>query len=717
MVKQDDQQFAYAYDTGNRLVSRTDAAGRITAYAWDAADRVTTLTLPSGKAYHYTYDPNGNRIGITMPSGSVHALAYDALNQATGYTPPGSAAYSRVLDADRMGTHFALPSGRTTDVLYDAGGRPTSQSNHTGPTLDGHTTLAYASGDPTSRVSVATREVPGAFTTATSLTYDGSLLTGKAVVTGADADYNGASTYVYDNDFLVTQRKLSSGGDTVTQAISRNIDRLVTQDGRFAIARNGPAGSASSYSDAAANLALTYDASARVSTRTFTVGGTQVYRVALTYDNAGQISQRVETVGGTPQTYAYGYTADDFLARRDEGRIAARAVHVRRQWQSNSRLVSGVAETSTYDAQDRLTQRGATNYLFDADGYLQARGADTFDYSAEGELLSAHAGGQTIDYAYDAYGRRVGRTVGGAREAYFYGDPRRPFLTTAVRDSAHVLTTYYYDDDGLLYALDRGGVHYYVGTDQIGTPHVVTDASGTVVKTLTYDSFGSLVSDSNPSFALPIGFAGGLVDPTTRLVRFGLRDYDPDAGRWTARDPVFFDAPAVNLYAYTDNNPLSFRDTSGLDWSWEGFKSTASEYGGRAVDWVKANYGRIADFAAEQLGKVSDKVKLGKETWDKGKKVVDTANDVEETILTVEENMQQPVNGNQSGNQAAALLKCGLKWLKKAHLPFDFITENASATIDQVRGRGQQGLRRGDRVRRRITRVPRCSKGEQDLPP
>jgi RHS repeat-associated protein len=204
------------------------------------------------------------------------------------------------------------------------------------------------------------------------------------------------------------------------------------------------------------------------------------------------------------------------------------------------------------------------------------------------------------------------------------------------------------------------------------------------VKILTYDSFGSVVSDSNPSLELPIGYAGGLSDPVTGLVRFGLRDYDPDAGRWTARDPVFFDAPAVNLYAYTDNDPVAFGDPSGLDWSWEGFKSSASQAVGQAVEWGKTNAGKIAEFVADQASKFSDKVKLGKETWDKGKKVVDTANDVEDTIITVEENMNTPQNGNESGNQGANLLRCGLKWLKKAPLPFDWITEPATATLDQA---------------------------------
>lgn len=36
----------------------------------------------------------------------------------------------------------------------------------------------------------------------------------------------------------------------------------------------------------------------------------------------------------------------------------------------------------------------------------------------------------------------------------------------------------------------------------------------------------------------PFGFAGGLYDRDTGLTRFGARDYDPQTGRWTAKDSI-----------------------------------------------------------------------------------------------------------------------------------------------------------------------------------
>ena len=91
---------------------------------------------------------------------------------------------------------------------------------------------------------------------------------------------------------------------------------------------------------------------------------------------------------------------------------------------------------------------------------------------------------------------------------------------------------------------------------------MVVDASGAVVKRLAYDAYG-VETDLDPGFFLPIGYAGGLRDPVTRLVRFGLRDYEPASGRFTARDPAGFEGSSRNLYAYANNSPVSFRDLDG----------------------------------------------------------------------------------------------------------------------------------------------------------
>ena len=79
---------------------------------------------------------------------------------------------------------------------------------------------------------------------------------------------------------------------------------------------------------------------------------------------------------------------------------------------------------------------------------------------------------------------------------------------------------------------------------------------------LDYDVHGRILMDSNPGFQ-PFAFAGGLHDPDTGLLRFGARDYDPEVGRWTAKDPTGFAGGDTNLYAYAGGDPVNYIDPNG----------------------------------------------------------------------------------------------------------------------------------------------------------
>jgi RHS repeat-associated protein len=70
------------------------------------------------------------------------------------------------------------------------------------------------------------------------------------------------------------------------------------------------------------------------------------------------------------------------------------------------------------------------------------------------------------------------------------------------------------------------------------------------------------VSDSSAGFQ-PFGFAGGLRDMDTDLVRFGARDYEPTTGRWTSRDALRFAGGDTDLYNYVAGDPLNNIDPSG----------------------------------------------------------------------------------------------------------------------------------------------------------
>jgi RHS repeat-associated protein len=111
----------------------------------------------------------------------------------------------------------------------------------------------------------------------------------------------------------------------------------------------------------------------------------------------------------------------------------------------------------------------------------------------------------------------------------------------------------------------KNGVTYRIISDHLGSVRMVVNiATGAVAQRMDFDEFGNVLVDSNPKFQ-PFGYAGGLFDNATRLVRFGARDYDASIGRWTAKDPIGFNGKSPNLYSYVLNEPINFLDPTGLE--------------------------------------------------------------------------------------------------------------------------------------------------------
>jgi RHS repeat-associated protein len=83
-----------------------------------------------------------------------------------------------------------------------------------------------------------------------------------------------------------------------------------------------------------------------------------------------------------------------------------------------------------------------------------------------------------------------------------------------------------------------------------------------------YDEFGLIIDEDLAENWTPVlfGYAGGLQDRDTMLIRFGARDYDPMVGRWTSKEPLGFNG-ASNFYVYAENDPVNKVDPSGnLAW-------------------------------------------------------------------------------------------------------------------------------------------------------
>ena len=263
----------------------------------------------------------------------------------------------------------------------------------------------------------------------------------------------------------------------------------------------------------------------------------------------------------------------------------------------------------TYSDEDHLLSAGGTTYQYDLDGFLTNKTNGTnitnYVYSSRGELLGVNlADGRTIEYVHDPLGRRIAKKVDGAvTEKYLWQGMTR--LLAIYDGSDNLLMRFEYADDRVPVAVTTEGVSYYLAYDPVGSLRVVADSVGDVIKRVDYDSFGNVIEDTNESFRIPFGFAGGLHDRDTELLRFGFRDYDPDVGRWTAKDPIFFAGGDTDLYGYVLNDPVNWIDPWGLIWV-----TTNIDYHGTS-NWDRG----LLMYATELIGSGMDPIAPGDDSF------------------------------------------------------------------------------------------------------
>lgn len=166
--------------------------------------------------------------------------------------------------------------------------------------------------------------------------------------------------------------------------------------------------------------------------------------------------------------------------------------------------------------------------------------------------------GKHIEYLIDGQNRRVARKVNGQiTKRWLYADGLMPI---AELDSTGAVEKRY----GPGYIV-KNDTTYRVIKDHLGSVRMVVNSqTGEVVQRIDYDAWGNITNLQNPDEFTDIGFAGGLYDRHTGLIRFGARDYDPQTGRWTSKDPILFEGGTSNLYEYVLNDPVNNRDFSGM---------------------------------------------------------------------------------------------------------------------------------------------------------
>ncbi len=550
---QGERQAGFGFDpTTGWLTSATNADNQVTAYELDAAGRTTRLTQADQATWEFGYDASDNLVALTEPNGAnQHTFIYTPQNLLESYRSPLGAIELFSYDKDRRLIQRQFPSGQTLQWHYNSKGQmavfQTPQGDHT---------FRY---DPTTGFLSEALSRDGQRVTNR---YDGSLLTSVTwggVVTST-------VSYAYNNDFQVSQMAYAG----LNLPLGYDGDGLLTNVGSIALTHNATNGFLTRVADGPFTIAYERNEFGEI-TKTVATQGAELYRAERSYDVLGRIARKVETIYGVTATWDYAYDAVGQLVevKRDGVVVEAYAYDAVGNRIGMTNTLTGQTLSATdyrYDADHKLLHAGATSFTYDTDGRLSAStrtGTTTaFHYASDGALSGVDLpDGRQVTYLHDAAGRRIARAVNGVRtHAWLYGGGLLPLAE--FDGNGVLLTTFIYARASIPLVLRRGGVTYRIVADHLGSPRLVLDASGAMVKRVDYDTFGNVIADSNPLFGLPFGFAGGLRDPDHELIRFGARDYQPSTARWTAKDPVLF-AGGSHLYRFVANNPVGSVDRWG----------------------------------------------------------------------------------------------------------------------------------------------------------
>ena len=550
----------YEYDTFQRMRSLTHAEGLTTTLGFDEANRLTTITYPDQWIATFGRDSMGNRTSVTPPGRAAHLFTYTRRNQLQTYTlpslggePPDVARW--FYDDDRRLERIVRHDGAEIVYKYEL----LKDRLEKMETPRGDWMFDYQADGKLDMITLFDGQV-------LDFEYDGPMLTQMAwsgIVTGSvERDY--------DPSLRLKSIKVN-GSDPITYGYDE--DSLVTSAGVLSIVRETDTGRIDTLTMGNVSTAWTYNTfgEPETVTTTFSADGvpTPLFQESFTYDKRGWIVDltRVQNSESTTETFDHDNRGRLETVYLDGDLFATYGYDEN----SNRIYYSGSfpeISTTTYDERDRLISYGDTTYDYDRAGDLRSKSMGDqsveYDYDVFGNLRRVTLeAGTTIDYIVDGDSRRVGKKVDGSLvKGWLYQGRLNP--VAELDGDGNVVSRFVYASrthtpDYMI----KDGITYGLISDHLGSPRLVVDLStGTLVQELRYDEFGRITLDTNPGFQ-PFGFAGGLYDHQTGLVRFGARDYDAEIGRWTTPDPIGFSSGTMNLYTYAGANPVNFVDLEG----------------------------------------------------------------------------------------------------------------------------------------------------------
>jgi len=503
----------YGYDTESNLTSIKDANNNTTSFTYDAFGRVTKTTFPSGYVETYGYDAVGNLTGKTDRKNQLISYTYDQLNRLTQKTYSDNSTVNYTYDNDSRLTQVADPTG-TYQFTFDNMGRLT------------YTTTSYA------------------FLTGRNFT-TGYSYAAASNRTGFTDPESGATSYVYDTlNRLQTLTPPTAFSGTGNFGFSYDALSRRTQMTR-------PNGLKSVYA---------YDNLSRLQSVLHQSGSTTLDGAAYAVDNAGNRTSRTPQPSGTASNYAY-----DALYQLTGVTQSSTTTESYTYDPVGNRLSSLGVSPYSNNTSNELTSIPGTTYTYDNNGNTLTKvvGSNTtihaWDFENRLSSVTLPGTGGTVTFKYDPFGRRIYKSSSSGTSVYAYDGSN---LVEETNASGGIVARYsqtQYVDEPL--AMLRGGATSFYHADGLGSVTSLSNATGSLAQTYTFDSFGKQTA-SGGSLTNPFQYTAREFDPETSLYYYRARYYDPNVGRFLSEDPLQFVA-GINFYPYALNAPVNLRDPSG----------------------------------------------------------------------------------------------------------------------------------------------------------
>ena len=572
------------------MVDPVNGEAAPTVYAYDVNDRKTMVVAPNGATTTYEYDDLGNLIAEHSPDRGTVLYAYDAAgNRICSADGRYTDGYSRCQDVPERWIY-----------TYDALNRLTSIDYQSSPEAVPDVVYDYDAVGELGRLDQMSRESSGGEIVETQFDYDlfGNLIARRQFVPDspvAPAPFTTAYRYDaagglvqvrYPSGRIVDYQRDAQGRVIAVQAVSPLDTSVTTIVSHVRYEPFGPPRSIVLGNGLVSTRE--FDAAWRVTgTGLANAQGAVDYHVYLR-DGVGNLLQDLDIldpasnrsyrydaldrliddsfVDDDPAVDTYVYDPNGNRLRRNSNRAGwpAQAIAHDTANASPNRIVSINARVVRHDGAGNRVQDDATGRSITMD--------------ASNRLSTLYAGGSQLQALYNGAGE-LARTVtvpdcpcGGCASwtEYFRFLPDGRPLGLTQHSNARIewdwiwldgIPVAQFQDSYMADGTPIGTQLTWLHADSLGTPRTGTNHLGTVTWKYLSDAFGKaqiLGGTTTVRLRMP-----GQVDYGVGGIYYnGLRDYDPDTGRYLESDPVGLEG-GLNPFAYADLNPLRWIDPTG----------------------------------------------------------------------------------------------------------------------------------------------------------